>query len=59
MSSVTVLHQEASPRERVTLAPPDRNNTHRLRIRVRKAENKVLENKHSNNIGDCELLKTL
>lgn len=39
------------------MTPPDRNKTHRLR--VRKAENKVLEKEYNNNIGDSEQVKTL
>lgn len=45
LSSVTVLHQDTRPKVRVTLAPPERNNTHRLSNSVRKAENSVLQEK--------------
>ncbi|TRZ02276.1 hypothetical protein DNTS_020292 [Danionella cerebrum] len=38
-----VLHQECSPRLRVTLAPPERNSTHRLSSRERNDENKIEE----------------
>lgn len=41
--SVTVSHQEASPRDRMTLAPPDRKSTHTLSSTVRNDENSVLD----------------
>lgn len=42
LSSVTMSHQETSPRDRITLAPPDRKSTHTLSSTVRKDENRVL-----------------
>lgn len=40
--SVTTSHQELSPSDKMTLAPPDRKNTHTLSRTVRKDENRVL-----------------
>lgn len=50
LSSVTVSHQETSPRDSRTLAPPDRKRTHTLSSTVRKDENRVLRETHSTNI---------
>jgi len=42
LASVTVSHQELNPRDKMTLAPPDRKSTHTLSTTVRKDENRVL-----------------
>ena len=42
LPSVTVSHQEASPRDSVKLAPPERNRTHRLSSTVRNEDISVL-----------------
>lgn len=45
--SVTVLHHDTRPSVRVTLAPPERKSRHRLSSSVRKAENKVLQQRET------------
>lgn len=58
LSLVTVSHQETSPRDKITLAPPDRKSTHTLSSTVRKDENRVLSRNTQYRHQTCGTLDT-